>query len=117
MGGRMASLVADELGAAGLCCFGYPFHAPGKPDKMRTEHLLTIETPTRIFQGTRDPFGKPDELSNIPFSKAVNISWLEDGEHDLKPRKKSGLTQLQHLQSVALMVADFARHLTLSDGD
>lgn len=112
MGGRMASLVADELGATGLCCFGYPFHAPGKPEKMRTEHLLNIKTPTMIFQGTRDPFGKSEELSDIPFSKAVDIRWLEDGEHDLKPRKKSGLTQLQHLKSVAAMVASFAQDLS-----
>jgi len=111
MGGRMASMVADELGTSGLCCFGYPFHAPGKPEKMRTEHLLTIETPTKIFQGTRDPFGKPEELSGIPFSKAVDICWLEDGEHDLKPRKASGLTQVQHLKSVAAMVADFSKAL------
>lgn len=112
MGGRMASLVADELGTAGLCCFGYPFHAPGKPEKMRTEHLLNIETPTKIFQGTRDPFSKPEELSDIPFSKALEIHWLEDGEHDLKPRKKSGLTQLQHLKSVAARVAGFAQSLS-----
>lgn len=111
MGGRMASMVVDELGVAGLCCFGYPFHAPGKPEKMRTEHLLSIETPTKIFQGTRDPFGKPEELSEIPFSNALEIHWLEDGEHDLKPRKKSGLTQLQHLKSVAAMVSDFALSL------
>jgi len=111
MGGRMASMVADELDAAGLCCFGYPFHAPGKPEKMRTEHLLSIETPTKIFQGTRDPFGKPEELSDISFSKALEIHWLEDGEHDLKPRKKSGLTQLQHLKTVAAMVAGFALSL------
>lgn len=111
MGGRMASMVADELGASGLCCFGYPFHPPGKLEKMRTEHLLAIETPTKIFQGTRDPFGKPEELSGIPFSKAVDICWLEDGEHDFKPRKKSGLTQLQHLKTVAAIVADFALSL------
>jgi len=115
MGGRMASLVADELGAAGLCCFGYPFHAPGKPEKMRTEHLLSIGTPTKIFQGTRDPFGKPEGLSDIPFSKAVEIHWLEDGEHDLKPRKKSGLTQLHHLKTVAETVASFARDLSSKD--
>src|SRR6185436_4932187 len=35
MGGRMASMVADEVGARGLICFGYPFHPPGKPDQLR----------------------------------------------------------------------------------
>jgi uncharacterized protein len=108
MGGRMASMVADELGAAGLCCFGYPFHAPGKPEKMRTEHLLAIKTPTLIFQGTRDPFGKPDELASIPFSDAVKTHWLEDGDHDLKPRKLSGLLQQEHLKTVAALVSELA---------
>jgi len=109
MGGRMASMVADELGAAGLCCFGYPFHAPGKPEKMRTEHLLTIKTPTLIFQGTRDLFGKPSELAPVPFSDAVKTHWLEDGDHDLKPRKLSGLLQQEHLRTVAALVSELAR--------
>ena len=70
-----------------------------------------IKTPTFIFQGTRDPLGKPDELSDISFSEALHIHWLKDGDHDLKPRKSSGLTQLEHLTMVATMVADFALSL------
>ena len=111
MGGRIASMVVDELGAAGLCCFGYPFHAPGKPEKMRTKHLLATKTPTIIFQGTRDPFGKPNELASIPFSSAIQIHWLEDGDHDLKPRKLSGLLQQEHLKSVAGLVSRLAQSL------
>lgn len=111
MGGRMASMVADEMDATGLCCFGYPFHAPGKPEKMRTDHLLDIQTPTLIFQGTRDPFGKPDELSPISFGGKLKIYWLEDGDHDMKPRKSSGLLQQEHLKTVAVLVAGLARRL------
>ena len=61
MGGRVASMVADELHAAGaiagLLCLGYPFHPPGKPEQLRTAHLAALATPTLICQGTRDPFG------------------------------------------------------------
>jgi predicted alpha/beta-hydrolase family hydrolase len=57
MGGRIASLVADEAGVAELICLGYPFHPVGKRDRMRVEHLQTIKTPTLIVQGDRDPFG------------------------------------------------------------
>ncbi|HCK54632.1 MAG TPA: alpha/beta hydrolase, partial [Planctomycetaceae bacterium] len=57
MGGRMASLVADECGVAGLVCLGYPFHPPAKPEKLRTEHLAGLSTPTLIVQGDRDRFG------------------------------------------------------------
>lgn len=111
MGGRMASLIADELGVAGLCCFGFPFHAPGKPEKLRVEQFAQMTTPARIFQGSRDPFGKPDELVSVAFSPAVQLCWLEDGDHDLKPRKASGLSQDNHLNYVATAVADFARSL------
>ena len=57
MGGRIASLLADEAKVAGLVCLGYPFHPTGKSDQLRVEHLRTIQTPTFIAQGTRDPFG------------------------------------------------------------
>ena len=61
MGGRVASLVADELHAqgriAGLVCLGYPFHPPKKPDQLRTAHLVGLRCPTLIVQGDRDPFG------------------------------------------------------------
>jgi len=54
MGGRIASMIADEVGAAGVVCLGYPFHPPGKPERLRTAHLATLKTPTLIVQGTRD---------------------------------------------------------------
>src|SRR5690606_36654966 len=48
MGGRMASLIADEAGVAGLACLGYPFHPAGKPERLRTEHLAMLKTPCLI---------------------------------------------------------------------
>ena len=39
MGGRIASMVADELGVSGLVCLSYPFHPPGKPEKVLIKHL------------------------------------------------------------------------------
>ncbi|MBW6119335.1 alpha/beta family hydrolase, partial [Pseudomonas aeruginosa] len=51
MGGRMASLLADELGADALVCLGYPFYAAGKPEKPRVAHLAGLRTPTLIVQG------------------------------------------------------------------
>lgn len=112
MGGRMASLIADELGVHGLCCFGFPFHAPGKPEKLRVEQFAEMTTPARIFQGSRDTFGKPHELEGVVFSPAVDFCWLEDGDHDLKPRVKSGMTQAQHLETAAEQAAEFARSLS-----
>ena len=93
MGGRMASMVADEAGVRGLVCLGYPFHAPGRPDKVRTEHLTALRTPTLILQGSRDSLGNADDAAGYALSPAIRIHWLEDGDHGFKPRRKSGLTE------------------------
>ncbi|TDH39080.1 alpha/beta fold hydrolase [Pseudohoeflea suaedae] len=105
MGGRVASMVADELAAAGLAhgllCLGYPFHPPGKPEKLRTAHLATMTTPALICQGARDPFGNETEAGNFALSPAIELKWLADGDHDLKPRKASGLTLDRHIAEMA----------------
>lgn len=91
MGGRVASMVADELHAqgaiAGLLCLGYPFHPMGKPDMLRTAHLAKLRTPALIAQGTRDAFGTRKEVAGYDLSKQIELLWLEDGDHDLRPRK------------------------------
>jgi uncharacterized protein len=93
MGGRIASMIADEAGVAGLVCLGYPFHPPGKPEKLRTDHLEDLKTPTLVLQGERDSFGRRDEVEGYKLSKAIEVRFLPDGDHDLKPRKKSGRTR------------------------
>ncbi|WP_270727110.1 alpha/beta family hydrolase [Shimia sp. Alg240-R146] len=98
MGGRVASLIADDLFAAdsigGLLCLGYPFHPQGKPEKLRTAHLAQLQTPTLICQGTRDPFGTREDVASYTLSEQIALSWAEDGDHDLKPRKR--VTGLDH---------------------
>src|SRR5436309_860369 len=64
MGGRIASMIADEAGVAGLVCLGYPFHPTGKPDRLRVAHLKTLRTPTLILQGRRDPFSSRSSSSS-----------------------------------------------------
>jgi predicted alpha/beta-hydrolase family hydrolase len=116
MGGRVASMIADQLHASsrivGLLCLGYPFHPIGKPDQLRTAHLLEMQTPTLIVQGTRDSFGTRDEVATYALSKAIEIAWLEDGDHDLKPRKAiSGFTAGDHLLTMANRVATWTSEL------
>ena len=93
MGGRIASLVADEAKVEGLVCLGYPFHPTGKPDKLRVEHLESIVTPTLILQGERDTLGNAEEVASYRLSRHVTVRWLPDGDHSFKPRKISGYTQ------------------------
>jgi predicted alpha/beta-hydrolase family hydrolase len=107
MGGRVASLIADELKPKGLVCLGFPFHAPGKPMGDRHTHLKIIKTPTLILQGTRDSMGTLEDLKGERLSEAMKIEWMEDGDHSLKPRKSSGLTLEAHLDAAAETVAAF----------
>ncbi len=117
MGGRMASLIADDLGVAGLVCLGYPFHPPGKPDRLRTQHLETLRTPAIILQGTRDPFGTPEEAESWQLSSGIKLLPIPDGNHDLKPRVRSGETWDRNLEFTTNAVTAFAgRVLSLSPG-
>jgi predicted alpha/beta-hydrolase family hydrolase len=86
MGGRMASMIADEVGARALVCFSYPWHPPGKPEQPRTAHLKELRTPALILQGTRDPFGSPQEVASYTLSPSIRIDWLEGGDHSLRGR-------------------------------
>lgn len=117
MGGRVASMIADEEKAAGrvsgLFCLGYPFHPPGKPDSLRTAHLENLATPAIICQGTRDIFGSREEVSGYRLSKSIEIRWFEDGDHDLRPRKAvSGFSHADHMTSMAGAVADWSRRFS-----
>ncbi|MDP3316456.1 MAG: alpha/beta fold hydrolase [Devosia sp.] len=117
MGGRVASMAADALfdarRIAGLVCLGYPFHPPAKPTQLRTAHLKGLRTPTLIVQGTRDEFGIPPEVKTYDLSPQIELLWLEDGDHDLKPRKAiSGFTTAQHLQTLADSVRAFATRIS-----
>ena len=111
LGGRMASLIADERGVAGLVCLGYPFHPPGKPDRLRTEHLRGLRTPTLICQGTRDPFGTPDEVAGYALAPSIRLAWIEDGDHSFKPRRQSGRTWEQNLDQATEAVIGFVATL------
>lgn len=116
LGGRIASLIADEaLDAgltAGLVCVGYPFHPPGKPDKLRTAHLERLQCPALILQGERDPFGDRAEVQGYKLSPQVSVQWIDDGDHDLRPRRASGQTQPGNLTVVADGIAAFAASLS-----
>jgi len=110
-GGRVASMVADELYASGdirgLVCLGYPFHPMGRPEKVRTGHLAELAAPTLICQGERDVMGTREEVAGYALSPTIAVSWAPDGDHDLKPRKASGYTFADNLAVAADAVAAF----------
>jgi predicted alpha/beta-hydrolase family hydrolase len=112
MGGRVASLAAEELHAAGriagLVCLGYPFHPPARPEQLRIQHLVGLTCPTLIVQGERDPFGSRAEVEAMRLSRAIRFHWAGDGDHDLGPRGGSGFTRKGNFAAAADAVAAFA---------
>lgn len=111
MGGRIASMAADELYRArricGLICLGYPFHPIGKPEHTRTAHLASLSCPALIVQGERDPFGNRDEVGSYELSEHIELHWAADGDHDLGPRGGMGYTRRGNLEAAAEVVARF----------
>jgi predicted alpha/beta-hydrolase family hydrolase len=109
MGGRMATLLLDELTHAsavrGCLCFGYPFHPPGKPEKLRTDHLMAMRSACLIVQGERDSFGRRSEVEDYGLPPTIQIQWIPDGDHSFKPTKRSGHDERSNL-SLAVAAAD-----------
>lgn len=111
MGGRAASMLAAQPDApdriAGVVCLGYPFHPPGKPDKMRTAHLPDIDCPVLIVQGERDSFGTRDEVAGWEIPAQISFHWAPHGNHDLAPPKRSGLSDEDNWSEAARAIARF----------
>ena len=108
MGGRIASMLLNELSAStavrGGLCFGYPFHPLGQPARVRTEHLEQLKAPLLILQGERDPMGSMDEVPGYDLKSPLQLEWIPDGDHSFKPRKRSGRTEAVNLD----LAVDFA---------
>lgn len=111
LGGRIASMVADEVNARGLVCLGYPFHPPGDPSRLRAAHLADLRVPALFVQGTRDPFGTREDVAGYTLSGAIRIAWLEAGDHSFKPPARSGRTEAQNLEEGIAAVAGFVEGL------
>jgi len=117
MGGRVASMIGDEFYAQrkiiGLLCLGYPFHPTKQPLKLRTAHLENLKIPTLICQGSRDPFGSLEEVAHYTLSNAIELFWLNDGDHAFTPRKSlTGLSLNDHLSSIAAKTREWADSLS-----
>ena len=111
MGGRVASLIADDAGVAALVCLGYPFHPPGQPTKLRTSHLENLATPALICQGTRDPFGNREDVEHYDLAASIELEWLPDGDHNLVPRKRSGHTRDENWSAATTAIVRFIETL------
>ncbi|SON50349.1 alpha/beta fold hydrolase [Vibrio tapetis] len=109
MGGRMASHLADHPRVLGVACLGFPFHPPGKPEKYKGEHLATVNKPCLILQGERDTFGKKEEFDAFALSPSIQTSFIPDGDHGFKPRKRSGYTESGNIELAVEAIANFIK--------
>jgi predicted alpha/beta-hydrolase family hydrolase len=112
MGGRIASQVAAVApdGIAGLVFLGYPMHPPGRPDKMRDEHLKDIQAPMLFVQGSRDTFGTAEEIRAVIKKRRLTatIYVVAGGDHSFKAPKSLGVPQPQIYENVWDEVAAWA---------
>ncbi|MEY8251793.1 MAG: alpha/beta family hydrolase, partial [Colwellia sp.] len=124
MGSRVAaSLVADAdllknsllNQVSGVFCIGYPFHPTKKPEKLRLEPLLDANKPILIVQGDRDTLGNKAEIISYQLAEHCQCVFLEDGDHSLKPRVKSGFTHQAHMQRAVEEIVQFIDQLTVSN--
>ncbi|WP_459868444.1 alpha/beta family hydrolase [Halomonas shantousis] len=109
MGGRVASILAAREEAPGLVMCGYPFHPPGRPDRTRLDHWPMIRCPMLVLQGTRDPFGNREDIESYELPKAAKVHFLEDGDHDWKPCKRTGHTQDALIDEATSRIAAWMR--------
>jgi predicted alpha/beta-hydrolase family hydrolase len=109
MGGRVSATLAESAlkKVKGVMCLGYPFHPQKQPDKLRLEPLQKTILPILIVQGDRDALGNENEIHDYEISSLCQVLFLPDGDHNLKPRVKSGYTHQQHLKSAIDMMKNF----------
>ena len=77
-GAIVASELALEFPIKAVIALGYPFiHPEYGMQKYRVRHLANVNRPLYIFQGTRDEYGTPAEVANIPMSEYVQVIPLD----------------------------------------
>ncbi|MGA9770598.1 MAG: alpha/beta fold hydrolase [Blastocatellia bacterium] len=111
MGGRIASQVAAEgvEDLAGLVFLGYPLHPPGKPEKLRIEHLPKIHKPMLFVQGARDSFGTPDELQPVIKKIKASLYSIEGGDHSFTVAKRWPVSQEQVYEAAQEEIARWVK--------
>lgn len=117
MGGRVATMLAAShllpAQVKGVIAFGYPFHPP-KKDSWRTEHFADLKRSVLVLQGERDPFGCTEELAGKSWP-LIDIKWLQSGDHDFIPLKKSGFSQQQLIEQAAYLSRSFINEFILEN--
>ena len=111
-GARVSASMVDELAAIALLGFAYPFHSREDPNPHgREAALAALTTPALICQGTRDSHGNREQIRGYQLPAHIQLHWLEDANHALRPRERSGFTQAQQLAEACRRATGFIRAL------
>ncbi|MGH3140105.1 MAG: alpha/beta hydrolase family protein [Gaiellales bacterium] len=87
LGGRIASMaVAEGMAADALVFLGYPLHPPGRPEKLRRDHLAQVAVPMLFLQGSRDAFAQPDLLAETVagLGERARLVKVAGGDHSFR---------------------------------
>ena len=103
MGGRVATQLTSLPMVKAVVCFGFPFYPAGKPEKNRLTFLAELKSPCLIIQGTRDPLGSYDWVSQQSLPNHVEVIWIEGADHDFKTLKK-------YNKSIDMTILELAIH-------
>jgi predicted alpha/beta-hydrolase family hydrolase len=103
MGSRVACEIvgASKKAISGVIAYGYPFHPAKKPEKSRLETLVTVNQPCLVVQGESDALGCKAEIETFDMPNTIDIAFVPTANHDLKPLKRSGWTDVKALQFAA----------------
>lgn len=114
MGGRVAATLMNEavsnehfFKVCGAICLGYPFHPQKKPEKLRLTPLQETQKNILIVQGERDALGNKEEINQYEISEFCQVIFVEDGDHNLKPRVRSGFSHEQHINTAIAEIERF----------
>jgi hypothetical protein len=96
-GGRMTSqaqALSPIPGVRGLVFLGFPLHPAGAPASDRGDHLADVHIPMLFVSGDRDALAEMSLLKPLVASLGgrATLCVVEDGDHSLKVRAKSGRT-------------------------
>jgi hypothetical protein len=91
MGGRIASqIVAGGFSAAGLAFQSYPLHPPGKPERLRDEHLYRVGVPMLFISGTKDEFASGALLDGVVAKlPTATLYRIEGANHGLRVKGRA----------------------------
>jgi predicted alpha/beta-hydrolase family hydrolase len=106
MGGRMGTyLAAEGEDVLGVVCYAYPLHPPGRPEKLRVEHLPEIKVPMLFFQGSRDALSHGElfdrYVRGLPNATVIDM----EVDHSL-----GGTKNVAFLRNLRLFSAVFAAY-------